>query len=119
NVVKSLANLDPSFRVLEDLAFGSDPNQLPDIQLRGQTGLPDLNNEYGTNPNLPLFILDGFETELQRIIDLDIYLIKSITLLKDAASKAVYGSRAANGVVVIETIRPPVGKLQVTYNYNL
>jgi TonB-linked SusC/RagA family outer membrane protein len=119
NLIKSLANLDPSFRIMENLAFGSDPNRLPDIQLRGQTGLPDLNNEYGTNPNLPLFILDGFETNLQRIIDLDMYLVKSITLLKDAASKAVYGSRAANGVVVIETLRPSAGALQVTYNYNL
>lgn len=119
NLVKSLANLDPSFRVMENLQFGSDPNRLADIQLRGQTGLPDLNNEYGTNPNLPLFILDGFETNLQRITDLDIYLVKSITILKDASSKAVYGSRAANGVVVIETLRPSAGKLQVTYNYNL
>lgn len=119
NIVRSLANLDPSFRVLENLEFGSDPNRLPDIQLRGQTGLPDLNNEYGSNPNLPLFILDGFETTLQRVIDLDMYLVKSVTLLKDAASKSVYGSRAANGVVVIETKMPPPGKLQFTYNYNL
>jgi len=119
NVLKSLSNLDPSFRIMENLQFGSDPNRLEEVQMRGQTGLPDLNNEYGTNPNLPLFILDGFETNLQRVKDLDIYLVKSITLLKDAASKAVYGSRAANGVIVIETMRPPVGKLQVTYNYNL
>ena len=119
NVIKSLANLDPSFRVMDNLQFGSDPNRLPDIQMRGQTGLPDLNNEYGQNPNLPLFILDGFETTIQRVIDLDMYLVKSITLLKDAASKAAYGSRAANGVVVIETKMPPPGKLQITYNYNL
>lgn len=119
NVIKSLSNLDPSFRVVENLALGSDPNQLGEVQLRGQSGLPDLNNEYGTNPNLPLFILDGFETDMQRIKDLDIYLVKSITLLKDAASKAVYGSRAANGVVVVETIRPAAGRLQVNYNYNL
>lgn len=119
DLIKNLTNLDPSFRMVENLQFGSDPNRLPDIQMRGQTGLPDLNNEYGTNPNLPLFILDGFETDFQRIKDLDIYLVKSVTLLKDAASKSVYGSRAANGVVVIETIRPPAGNLQVNYNFNL
>lgn len=119
NIIKSLSNLDPSFRVIDNLQFGSDPNRLPDIQLRGQTGLPDLNNEYATNPNLPLFILDGFEATMQRIIDLDMYLVKSVTILKDAASKSIYGSRAANGVVVIETIRPAAGKLQVTYNFNL
>jgi TonB-linked SusC/RagA family outer membrane protein len=78
-----------------------------------------LNGEYASNPNAPLFILDGFETSLQKVIDLDIYRIASITLLKDAASKAIYGSRAANGVLVIETLRPQGGKLQVSYSNNI
>lgn len=119
NVIKSLSNLDPSFQLLPNLAIGSDPNQLPDIQLRGQTGLPDLSGEYRTNPNLPLFILDGFETTLQKVVDLDVYRVSRITLLKDAASKAIYGSRAANGVVVIETIKPTQGKMNVSYNSNI
>jgi TonB-linked SusC/RagA family outer membrane protein len=119
NVIQSLRNLDPSFNVLDNNLLGSDPNQLPNIQLRGQTGFPDLNNEYASNPNLPLFILDGFETSLQKIRDLDVYRIQSVTILRDAASKAIYGSRAANGVVVIETKKPAAGKLQVSYNSNL
>ncbi len=119
NVIQSLKNLDPSFLVLDNMQFGSDPNRLPEITLRGQSGFPDLNGEYGANPNLPLFILDGFETTLQKIIDLDPYRIKAVTLLKDAAAKGIYGARAANGVVVIETIRPAAGKLQITYNGNL
>lgn len=119
NIIQSLKNLDPAFQLVDNLQFGSDPNRLPDIQLRGQSGFPDLNGEYGTNPNLPLFILDGFETTLQKVIDLDPYRIKSATILKDAAAKAIYGARAANGVVVIETIRPAAGKLQITYNSNI
>lgn len=118
NVVQSLRNLDPAFQITENLMLGSDPNALPNIQLRGQSGLPDLQGEYSSNPNQPLFILDGFETTIQKVIDLDIYRVKSITLLKDAASKAIYGSRAANGVVVIETLRPEPGKLRFTYSMN-
>ncbi|TDQ06317.1 SusC/RagA family TonB-linked outer membrane protein [Pedobacter metabolipauper] len=116
NVVQSLRNLDPAFAIVENISMGSNPNALPDIQLRGQSGLPDLNGEYSANPNLPLFILDGFETTLQKVIDLDMYRVSSVTLLKDAASKAIYGSKAANGVVVIETLRPQAGQLQVSYN---
>ena len=119
NVIQSLKNLDPSFNLVENLSVGSNPNALPDIQLRGQSGFPDLKGEYQTNPNQPLFILDGFEVALARVVDLDMNRVQSITLLKDAAAKAIYGSKAANGVVVIETQRPKAGKIQVTYTGNV
>ncbi len=115
NVLQSLKNIDPSFRVMENLNLGADPNRLPEIQMRGQSSLPNLQGDYSGNPNQPLFILDGFETTLQRVFDLNMNRIASVTLLKDAAAKAIYGSRAANGVVVIETIRPARGKLRVSY----
>ena len=47
---------------------------------------------------------------------MDPNLIENITILKDAAATAIYGSRAANGVIVIESVAPTVGKLNVTYN---
>lgn len=119
NVLQSLKNLDPTFNLVENLANGSNPNALPEIQLRGQSGFPDLKGEYQTNPNQPLFILDGFEVSIVRVIDLDMTRVASITLLKDAAAKAIYGSKAANGVVVIETQKPKAGKIQLTYNGNL
>lgn len=115
NVLQSLKNIDPSFMVLDNLEFGSDPNRMPSIQLRGQSGFPDLKGQYATDPNQPLFIMDGFETSMEKINDLDMNLVESITLLKDAAAKAIYGSKAANGVVVIETRRPEAGKLKLTY----
>ena len=68
-----------------------------------------LKEEYGTDPNQPLFILDGFETTLETIMDLNMNRVASVTLLKDAASTAIYGSKAANGVVVIETKAHEVG----------
>ncbi len=119
NVIQSLKNLDPTFALVDNLAVGSNPNALPEIQLRGQSGFPDLRGEYQTNPNQPLFILDGFEVSLTRVIDLDMTRVASITLLKDAAAKAIYGSKAANGVVVIETQRPKAGKIQITYTGNV
>lgn len=116
NLFRSLGNLDPAFRIMENLEFGSDPNRLPNVQLRGQTSFPGLQGEYRGNPNQPLFILDGFETTLEKVYDLDMNRVASITLLKDAAAKAIYGSKAGNGVVVIETIRPKAGELRVHYS---
>ena len=71
NVLQSLKNLDPSFHFAENLAVGSNPNALPDITLRGQSGFPDLKGEYETNPNQPLFVVDGFETSLTKVMDMD------------------------------------------------
>lgn len=51
-------------------------------------------------------------------MDLDPSQIESVTLLKDAAAMAIYGSQASNGVVVVETKAPAAGKLRVTYNGN-
>ena len=49
---------------------------------------------------------------------IDPQLIESVTLLKDAAAMAIYGSQASNGVVVVETKAPAAGKLRFTYNGN-
>jgi TonB-linked SusC/RagA family outer membrane protein len=119
NIISSLNSIEPSFVQIDNLAMGSNPNAMPDLQMRGQSSFPDLQGDYQTNPNQPLFILDGFETNLTKIIDLDIQLVESITLLKDATAKAIYGSKAANGVVVVETKRPQAGKIRINYTGNL
>lgn len=115
NILNSLSNLDPAFMLVENLEAGSNPNVMPEIQLRGQSGFPDLRGQYQTDPNQPLFILDGFETTLTKIMDMDMERVASVTILKDAAAKAIYGSKAANGVVVIETKKPEAGQMHVTY----
>lgn len=124
NVIQSLRTLDPSFMVIESKQWGSNPNRMPDIEIRGKTtivmdqGLGGLKTAYDTDPNQPLFILDGVETILETIVNLNIDRVASVTLLKDAASTAIYGSKAANGVVVVETKQPEAGQLRLSYNGN-
>src|SRR4030095_13410778 len=136
NVLQALAVVDPSVRIEQNNALGSDPNQLPIIQIRGQNNLPistqgganasaspvsngDIMSTYLLNPNQPLIILDGFQSTLQTIYDMDINRIASITVLKDAAATTAYGSKAANGVIVVETKQPVAGRTQITYGINV
>ena len=119
NILQSLKTLDPAFAILEDNQFGSDPNRLPNMEIRGKSSMLGLRDELDADPNQPLFILDGFESTLAAINDLDINRVASITILKDAASTAIYGSKAANGVIVVETVKPEAGKLQVSYTGNM
>lgn len=119
NVIKSLQNLDPSFITNNYSTNGSNPNALDDISLRGNASFSGLQGDYQGNPNEPLFILDGFETNAQTIFDLDMNRVRSVTVLKDAAAKAIYGSKAANGVIVVETYQPEAGRIRITYTGDL
>ena len=124
NVIKALQVFDPSFRLQENNQWGSDPNTLPEMYIRGRsgTGVKELDPNYTTkanlenNPNLPLFIMDGFQVSIQKVYDFDPNRIESMTILKDAAATAMYGSRAANGVVAITTVAPKPGKINVSYS---
>ena len=115
NILQSLKTLDPSFAIIENETFGSDPNRLPDVEVRGKTSIVGLTEENFVNPNQPLFILDGFESTLSTVNDLNMDRVESITILKDAAATAIYGSKAANGVIVVETKKPEPGRLRVNY----
>lgn len=94
--------------------MGSDPNAIPEIYIRGRSGIgvKQLDQDalsksaLKNNPNLPTFIMDGFEVSVQKVYDMDPNRVETITILKDAAATAMYGSRAANGVVVITTRAP-------------
>ena len=125
NLISAIQTFDPSFRIQENLAAGS--NSLPQFVLRGQTGIGEttlgqtstssISREVlSGNSNLPIFILDGFEVDVEKIYDLDMNSIHSINILKDAAATAMYGSRAANGVIVIERRAPEAGKFRVQYS---
>ncbi|MCH5719792.1 SusC/RagA family TonB-linked outer membrane protein [Niabella hibiscisoli] len=119
NLVQSLRSVDPSFLIMENNFQGSNPNVLPTIELRGQSSLTTSTNslvdEFADNPNQPLFVLDGFETSLKTITELDVTQVASINILKDASATAIYGSRASNGVIVVETIRPQLGTVRLRY----
>lgn len=119
NILRSLSALDPSVIMPENKLMGSDPNSLPDLTINGKMNVQALAAEYETDPNQPLFILDGFESSLKEINDLNMDRVEKISILKDASATAIYGSKAANGVIVVETKRPEPGKLQVSYNGTL
>ena len=67
-----------------------------------------------TGDNTPLFIVDGFPVE--SISDIPASDIEDITVLKDASSTAIYGSRGANGVILVTTKSGKEGKVNVAYN---
>ena len=127
NVLRALSMIDPGFRMNVSNVAGSNPNALPDFEMRGQANMGNYDGEdvvimrgdIDTRPNQPLFVLDGIiGVGISTIIDLDPDRIESITILKDAAAMVVYGSRASNGVVVVETKAPEKGKLRFSYSGN-
>lgn len=132
NVFDAVKVFDPAMRIPDNVQFGSNPNRLPQVSLRGTNNFPvqgaasgvpssgaDFMSAYQSNPSMPLFILDGFEVSLQKIYDLDINRIERMTILKDAVATSAYGSRAANGVIVVDTKQPLPGKLTVNYTSNV
>ena len=67
-----------------------------------------------TGDNTPLFIVDGFPVE--SISDIPASDIEDMTVLKDASSTAIYGSRGANGVILVTTKSGKEGKMNISYN---
>lgn len=102
NVFAAVQALDPSVRMVQNNLMGSNPNQLPDMRIRGNSSLGDVSIDRTmtstADPNQPIYVMDGFEITAEKLYDYDINRIESITVLKDAAATAMYGSRAANGV---------------------
>lgn len=127
NMISAIQTFDPSFRIQQNIAAGANPNASPEISLRGQTSISGTSLEtqdiskqsLSGTANMPIFILDGFEVDVEKIYDLDPTRIHSINILKDAAATALYGSRAANGVIVVELRAPEAGKLRLQYNTTL
>lgn len=123
NLLQTLKNADASINFAIDNLNGSNPNNLPDINIRGNSSLPmsveEFNAGQQNNPNTPLVIMDGFEISLQKLMDYNDEEIESINILKDAAATAIYGSRGANGVIVVVSKRPAPGQLKVNLEMGL
>jgi TonB-dependent SusC/RagA subfamily outer membrane receptor len=98
-VAQALQGQLPGLTVLDQGGSPGRPNTV--IRVRGITTIGD---------NNPLVIVDGIEQPFNNINPDD---IESISVLKDASSTAIYGSRAANGVVLITTKRAKTGKVSV------
>ncbi len=118
NLISTLKNIDPSIHILMDNSAGSNPNVLPQMNMRGNSSLPmsveEFNEGVRNQLNTPLIIMDGFEISLQKLMDYNDEEIASINILKDASATAIYGSRGANGVIVIVSKAPEPGRLKVT-----
>lgn len=84
---------------------GGQPGSEAQIQIRGLKNLSD---------NNPLYVIDGLITTANR--DFNPNDIESIQILKDASAAAIYGSRAANGVIIITTKKGKEGPLQIEFN---
>lgn len=95
--------------------------KLAGVQITATEGSPDAEMKIRvrgggsiTGDNTPLFIVDGFPVE--SISDIATSDIESIDVLKDASSTAIYGSRGANGVILVTTKSGKEGKISVNYN---
>ena len=117
NLLQTLKNIDASLNFRVNNLAGSNPNALPEINIRGNSSLPMSVEEFNTSAsnavNTPLIIMDGFEISLEKLMDYNDEEIESINILKDAAATAIYGSRGSNGVIVVITKQPEAGKLRV------
>lgn len=85
NLLQSLHNIDPSINIIENNAFGSNPNRLPEVQIRGNSSIPnvdELKDQTRVDLNTPLIVLDGFETTLQKLIDINENEVETLTILK-------------------------------------
>lgn len=119
NLMTALQVFDPSFKLQEDISAGSNPNAVPKMRIRGDSGFGEISETSLKNdPNQPTFILDGYEVTAEKVYDLNMDRVESVTILKDASATAIYGSRAANGVIVITTKAPEPGRLRVSYQFD-
>lgn len=92
---------------LDVFSSGNEPGAGANILLRGQRSIK--------NDNSPLIVLDGIPM-VGGFNEINPNDIASVEVLKDASSTAIYGSRAANGVLLITTKRGKAGKTNVTYD---
>ena len=120
NLIQTLATIDPAINIMANNEMGSNPNVLPQINIRGNSTLPmsvaEYNSTYENSLNTPLIIMDGFQISLTKLMDYNDDEIESINILKDASATAIYGSRGANGVIVIISKTPKAGKLRTSFS---
>lgn len=103
-------------------ALGALQSQTPGVNIQANSGQPGDGFKIsirgaGTNGNTaPLYIIDGVAGDINNLNPAD---IERIDVLKDAASCAIYGSAAANGVILVTTKQGKEGKLQISYDANI
>lgn len=115
NVSDALQGVVPGLMVSSN---GNDPGNSKKFQIRGaySVGIKNDDGTYG-NTISPLILIDNVEGNIDMLNPED---IESVTVLKDAASAAIYGARAAGGVILITTKQAKSGTaFQLNYNNNI
>lgn len=110
-VTDALQGMATGLQVLD--GGGSPGRENLDILVRGQGTLGREGDIGAAGASRPLVLIDGVEGDLSNI---NMMQVEDISVLKDAASSAIYGSRAANGVILVTTKRGSSDGLQVSYN---
>ncbi|WP_316752050.1 SusC/RagA family TonB-linked outer membrane protein [Pedobacter gandavensis] len=135
NLFDALKYYVPALVVSRDNRNGGNPNALPTISLRGASTFPyaaavsfsgtpksgvqqspssgDFVASNIFSAGSPVILMDGNQVSLQTALDFDISRVHSVTVLKDASATASYGMRGGNGVLLIQTIKPQRGLLNV------
>ncbi|MDI3319451.1 TonB-dependent receptor [Pinibacter soli] len=103
SITNSLQGLIPGLNIQ---ANSGNPSEKPDINIRGFNSV---------NGGSPLILIDGIQGDIERVNPLD---VETVTVLKDAASAAIYGARGAFGVILITTKKGKSGNLAVNYTNN-
>ncbi len=108
NIANALSGRLPGLTTMQQ--GGQPGDDAAVLYIRGQSSLTS---------NTPLYVIDGVERSASLFIAMDPSEIESVTILKDAAATAVYGSKAANGVVLITSKRGLEGKTSISINTSL
>jgi TonB-linked SusC/RagA family outer membrane protein len=106
NVGQALQNKIAGVQVIRQAA--GDPGGRPQIRIRGT-------NSINTSSD-PLFVVDGIVGVINALQNIDPQDIATMDVLKDASATAIYGTRGANGVIIITTKRGAAGKVKVSYD---
>ena len=106
NVGQALQNKVAGVQVIRQAA--GDPGGRPQIRIRGT-------NSINTSSD-PLFVVDGIVGVINALQNLDPEDIATMDILKDASATAIYGTRGANGVIIITTKRGAAGDIKVSYD---
>ena len=123
DITGSVATVNSEALVAVPVANASEAltGKMPGVQITTTEGSPDAEVKIRvrgggsiTQSNDPLYIVDGFPVD--GISDIPANDIEDITVLKDASSTAIYGSRGANGVILVTTKSGSEGKTKVSYN---
>lgn len=91
-----------------DITTNSRPGELGDVRIRGNRSI--------TADNDPLYVIDGIPMVAGSVSDVNPNDIESMEILKDASATAIYGSRGANGVILITTKSGKTGKVNINYD---